>query len=92
MNNSRKTTARFFINDKAKSQDMGLANFRPHFNERYSIIDRWTGREVDEATTQYEARQALSIARMSNVCAVEGCSKQATVEREGRVTCTAHSK
>lgn len=51
---------RYYINDRSKGQDMGLANFRPGFNERYAIIDRETGKEVDEAITQYEARQAAS--------------------------------
>ena len=92
MSNTTARTARYFINDRSKGQDMSLANFRPHFNERYSIIDRWTGREVDEASTQYEARQALSLARMGNMCAADGCEKQATSEQGGRLTCTAHGK
>lgn len=92
MNSTKRTTARYFINDKAKGQDMNLANFRSYFNERYSIIDRWTGLEVDEAGSQYEARQALALARMGNVCAADGCEKQATSEQDGRLTCTAHGR
>lgn len=56
--------ARFYIEDRAKSQDAGLANFRSYFNERYWIIDRTTGKCVDEANTQYEARQALAMAKI----------------------------
>lgn len=55
---------RFYIHDRAKSQDRDLANFRPYFNERYAIVDRETNKVVDEASTQYEARQALALAKM----------------------------
>lgn len=57
-----KGKARFYILDRAKSQDPMLANFRPYFNERWAVVDRETGRIVDEATTRYEARQARDLA------------------------------
>lgn len=48
---------RYYIHDRAKDQS---TDFNPYFNERYSIIDRESGKTVDEATTRYEARQAAS--------------------------------
>lgn len=73
-----KPRSRFYIEDRAKSQDAGLANFRSYFNARYWIIDRTTGRSVDEASTQYEARQALAMAKLE--AAKEDAAKKAEEE------------
>ena len=48
---------RYGILDRAKSQDTSLARFN-HLNPRYGIVDRETGKTVDDAETQYEAKQA----------------------------------
>lgn len=48
---------RYYVHDRAKSQDPSLAQFGL-FNPRYGIVDRETNKTVDDATTQYEARQA----------------------------------
>src|SRR5690606_39744067 len=47
---------RYEIHDRGKSQDLDLAQFGP-MSPRYAIVDRETGRVVDEAETLYAARQ-----------------------------------
>lgn len=53
---------RFYIHDSAKTQDTGLATFN-HLRPRFLIIDRTTGLAVDEASSRYEARQALAMVK-----------------------------
>lgn len=50
---------RFFIHDRAKSEASSLTSFSA-INKRFSIVDRHTNLPVDEASSAYEARQALA--------------------------------
>lgn len=47
---------RYEIQDRAHGQDLDF--LRAEGTERWIIVDRTTGRIVDEALTRYEARQA----------------------------------
>lgn len=47
---------RFYVADRAKSQDLDLARSRAYF-ERWMVVDRQTGRIVADAANRYEARQ-----------------------------------
>lgn len=79
--------ARFYILDRAKSQDTDLADFRPYFNERYWIMDRTTGKSVDEANTQYEARQALAVfAKLNKKDTAEASVSMRAAQAESRMS------
>lgn len=60
-------SARFYIHDRAHRESTDLVKFGSlRTGERYMIIDRTTGSMVDEASTQYAARQALKLARLNS--------------------------
>lgn len=52
------TTKRFYIKDLRKSQYTGIGRTK---TSPWVVIDRTTNRIVDEATTQYDARQAAKL-------------------------------
>lgn len=48
---------RYYVYDRSKSQAAELARWN-HLNPRFGIIDRTTGKFVDDANSRYEARSA----------------------------------
>lgn len=50
---------RYFIFDRSKVEAQGLATYNSIRGQKYMIVDRETNLPVDDASTMYEARQAV---------------------------------
>lgn len=54
------TESRYYVHDRAKAEAQGLGRSYGPLNPRYLVVDRTTGKPVDEATTARAARDAAS--------------------------------